>query len=255
MAIETIGEPIFLENEDVKRILNEVIAVTPLGYAVYLRGGALRNAIYFRLFREKMTQRDFDITVIGEKKPFVESLLAIGFVLGKKNTATAVVLKKPRHANPSEDFDDWVYLDCMFRPGGNIADDLKRHVNFTINGAALELKLIHDPEWYIKIVTLPSMIDDLKAKQLRTNARFPINAYACVRFVSRGFQPPPREEIDLMVNDLANLSEEDFVRDSAKVISYVGSAEEVRKIASRIGIPFDILDLRAIQDFRTHGES
>lgn len=242
-----LEKPIFLKNKEVHRILDEVIESIPTGCSVYLHGGALRNSVYCRLFNEEMTQRDFDMIVVGEKEPFVSNMLAKGFIYGKKNTDTAVVLKKPRHENPSEDFADWVYLDIVFRPNDTIEDSLKQKVNFTINGSAIDLAQIHDQDWFDKLVVLPDTLKDLKSKQLRTNTRYPINIYACVRFVSRGFKPPSKKEVADMIEDVRNIEPHKFEMNRKKVIDYVGSEEGVRTITKKLGIPFDILELDAIK--------
>lgn len=237
--------PIFLKNERVHQILEEVIASIPEDSEAYLHGGAARNAVYYRLFKEELPQRDFDMVLIGDKDMFVANLLARGFVRGKKNTETGATFKKPRRENPSEDFADWVYLDIVFRKNMTIQESLKQKVNFTINGSAINLRDIDRPDWFEKTVTLPGTLEDLKLKRLRTNKRYPINIYACVRFVSIGFAPPPKNELAEMVDDLRNIDNIKFVRDTEKVIRYVGSADKVRKIVKTLGVDIDILDFNS----------
>lgn len=243
--------PIFLKNERVHQILREVVASIPEDSEAYLHGGSARNAVYYRLFKAELPQRDFDMVLIGDKDLFVANLLARGFVRGKKNIETAATFKKPRLENPSEDFADWVYLDVVFRKNITIQESLKQKVNFIINGSAINLRDIDSPDWFEKVVTLPGTLEDLKLKRLRTNKRYPINIYACVRFVSLGFAPPPKEDLYHMVDDLRKIDEAKFIRDREKVIRYVGSADKVKKIVEQLGITVDILDLNSIKKTTT----
>ena len=239
--------PIFLKDEKVQQILQEAVDAIPQDSEVYLHGVAARNAVYYRLFNEELPQRDFDMVLIGDKDAFTSNLLARGFVRGKKNTETGATFKKPRVENPSEDFADWVYLDVVFRKNMTIQESLAQRVNFTINGSAINLQDIDKPDWFEKVVMIPGTLEDLKSKRLRTNKRYAINMYACVRFVSLGFTPPSKNELDDMVDDLRRIDEVKFARDTEKVIRYVGSAEKVREIVRRLGINVDILDLNSIK--------
>lgn len=240
--------PRFLKEKPVEDVLRELAELAPKTHGIYLHGGALRNSIYYHFFQEDQPQRDFDLIVIGEKDPFVNILLKNGFLLGKKNTPEAVVLKKARKKDASEDWDDWVVLDVVFRKDISIDDVLKEKVNFTINGSAIELKHIFEQDWFDRIITLPTALRDLQSKQIRTNTRYPINIYACIRFVSRGYNPPSRQEINDMVEDLKQVDEEKFKYNADKVISYVGNEDKVKSIASQLGVPFDILDFKSIKN-------
>lgn len=243
--------PIFLKNKEVHQILQEVINAIPEDSELYLHGGAMRNAVYYRLFKEDLPQRDFDMLLIGNKDLFAANILAHGFVRGKKNAETVATFKKPKVDNPSEDFADWVYLDVVYRKNMTIQESLAQRVNFTINGSALNLRDIDDPDWFEKIVMIPGTLEDIKLKRLRTNKRYPINIYACVRFVFLGFTPPPKNELDDMVEDLCRIDEVKFARDTEKVIRYIGSAEKVREIVNQLGINVDILDLNSIREGKT----
>lgn len=240
--------PVFLKDEKVRQVLQEVVDSIPQGSRVYLHGGAARNAVYYRLFGGELPQRDFDMILIGDKDSFAKNLLAHGFVYGKKNTEAGATFKKSRVENPSEDFGDWVYLDVVFRKDTTIEESLRQKVNFTINGSAINLQDIENPDWFEKVIMLPETLEDLKEKKLRTNSRYPINIYACIRFVSIGFIPPPKEELDWMVEDLRNIEEKKFMQNVEKVIRYVGSADEVRKIVRRLGVSVDILDFSSIKE-------
>jgi hypothetical protein len=239
--------PIFLKDERVHQILREVINAIPQNSEVYLHGGAARNAVYYRLFNQELPQRDFDMLLICDKESFAKNLLERGFVRGKKNTETGATFKKPRIGSPSEDFDDWVYLDVVFRKDMTIQESLVQRVNFTINGSAINLQDIDKPNWFEKVVMIPGTLENLKEKKLRTNKRYAINVYACVRFVSLGFAHPPKNELDDMVEDLHRIDEIKFSRDTEKVIRYVGSAEKVREIVKQLGINVDILNLNSIK--------
>jgi len=239
--------PIFLQDSSTNAILLQVSQLVPITHRAYLHGGALRNAVYYRYFNEIQTQRDFDIIVLGKKEKFVDLFLQHGFILGKKNNETAVVLKKARIENPSQNFDDWVYLDIVFRKDADISDVLKDKVNFTINGSAIELVNLFKKDWFENVITLPGTLEDIQNKQIRVNRRYPINIYACIRFVSRGFKAPTQKEIDEMISDLKGIDEIKFKYNTEKVISYVGSPEGVRKIARELCLPCDVLDLSSIR--------
>jgi len=239
--------PLFLKDERVHRILQEVIEVIPQNSELYLHGGAARNAIYYRLFGEELPQRDFDMIFIGDKNAFAANLFVRGFVYGKKNTETAAVFKKAKVENPSTDYADWVYLDVVYRKDMTIEESLKQKINFTINGSAINLRDIDSPDWFDKVVMLPGTLEDLKSKQLRTNVRYPINIYACVRFISLGFASPSKKELGEMTDDLRNVEETKFTYNVDKVIQYVGSAEKVREIVKQLGINIDILDFNSIK--------
>ena len=185
--------------------------------------------------------------LIGNKDSFVTNLLSHGFVYGKKNTETGATFKMPRIENPSEDFSDWVYLDVVYRKNTTVEESLKQKVNFTINGTAINLQNLEDPDWFEKIIVLPDTLEDLKSKRLRTNSRYPINIYACVRFVSIGFAPPPKNELDWMIEDLRTIEEKKFTQNAEKVIRYVGSADGVKEIVKHLGIKVDILDFNSVK--------
>ena len=56
-------------------------------------------------------------------------------------------------------------------------------------------------------------MQDLKARQLRVNKIVhPANLYACLRFMSRGFKPPPLEEVRKLLKSLQHLESWRFDR-------------------------------------------
>lgn len=240
--------PIFLKDSKVREILKDTAESIPDGSQLYLHGGAARNAVYYRFFGEELPQRDFDLLLIGDKDAFATNVLARGFVRGKKNAETGATFKKPNIEHPSEDFADWVYLDVVYRNDTTIEESLKQKANFTINGSAINLRDLENPGWFEEIIVLPETLEDLRSKRLRTNSRYPANIYACVRFVSVGFTPPPRHELDWMIEDLRTIEEEKFGQNAEKVIRYVGSADTVRKIVRQLGISVDILDFNSIKE-------
>jgi hypothetical protein len=238
--------PIILKDTYVEAALREVVELTPKGQEVYLHGGALRNSIYFHLTGEIMPQRDYDLIVMGDKDSFISALTNAGFIMGKKNTPTTVVLKKPKKENPSEDFADWIVLDVVFRQNTTIETVLAEKVNFTINGSAIKLEDLFLPTWYERLISLPGAMQDLKSRVIKTNKAYPINIYACIRFVSQGFSVST-EEVEGMVVGLKEIPLEKFQTNVDKVISYVGSREAVLSIAKQIGVRINILDLKEIQ--------
>ena len=66
--------PVFMQDETTNMIIGETIASIPKGSKVYLVGGAVRNALYFKLFGRSLTQRDYDLAFIGNMERFVQGV-------------------------------------------------------------------------------------------------------------------------------------------------------------------------------------
>jgi hypothetical protein len=240
--------PIFLADNRIKEILAEVVSSIPEKTDVYLYGGAVRNSFYYLFFKDKFSQRDFDIIVIGEKQPFINALLSKGFVFGKRNEETRAVIKKAKNESTGgDDYSDWVVLDITFKKDVSIEEILSKKSNFTINSMGLNIKDIFSDDWQSKVFATKIALEDLKHKQIRVMNRYPINIFACIRFAAFGFTAPTQKEIDDMLQDLKQIEDWRFERDKAKVIEYVGSADKVLEIAKHIGIGLNILDLNEVK--------
>lgn len=239
--------PTFLQDPKVAEILKGVVDAIPQNVEVYLYGGAARNAVFFQYHQKPFPQRDYDIILIGDREPFIQTLVSRGFRFGKKNGDIEIVLKKPKVENPTDTFKDWLFLDIRIRHNMSIVDVIQNKANFVMNGFALNLRDIFSPDWFSRIVAIPGAFEDIKNMKLRLNKRYDINIYACIRFVSQGFAPPSKEEITMMLEDVYLLDESRFLRDRQKVIDYVGSEEKVREIIRSLGITLDILDYSAIK--------
>ena len=63
--------PIFMNNLATSKIFKEIIASIPKNIKIFLVGGAVRNALFYKIFGKILPQRDYD-------------LLLIGFIMGPK---------------------------------------------------------------------------------------------------------------------------------------------------------------------------
>ncbi len=241
--------PIFLENPSTRKILNETKGLVPIETQVYLFGGTVRNAIYFNYFNEEMTQRDFDCIVIGDGEKFADNLIKAGFIYGNKNSEKSKVLKKARISNPEHQYDDWLYLDCKIYPNSeNVEDILKRISDFTISGVALNMQDIEVSNWKDKIIAIPNAVSDIQGKKLTVVKPYAISLHKIIRMVSRGFQKPAQEEINMCIEKLKDIPEDKFEVNTEKTIRYVGSKEKVAEIAQELGITFNILNFEEVKN-------
>ncbi len=243
--------PIFLQNRKVREFLGEVVASIPKRTRVYLYGGSVRNAIFYRMFKRKLPQRDYDLIVIGASKRFIENLRQRGFTYGKTRRLTKVTMRKKKTRHP-KGFSGYVYLDLALRKKGTIGEVLRERTNFTMNGMAVDLRRVVRPGWFRWVVSIPGAIADLRAMRVRTYKRYPLNLYACLRFVSQGFKVPPKDEMSNMVEDVRKAKWRYFKRDTEKLIRYVGSKRKAKQLVSRLGVKTDIFDFRSMQQKRPH---
>lgn len=240
--------PIFLEKSTTRKILNDVKELVPTGTHVYLFGGAVRNAIYFNHFNEEMTQRDFDCIVIGDGEKFADNLIKAGFVYGSKNSEKAKVLKKARILNPEHQYDDWLYLDCkIYSSNERVEDILKRISDFTISGVALNIEDIEVSNWKDKIIAIPNAISDIQGKKLTVVKPYAISLHKVIRMVSRGFQKPSQEEVNICIEKLQDIPEDKFTINTEKTVRYVGTEEKVTEIAKELGITYNILNFEEVK--------
>jgi hypothetical protein len=241
--------PVFLKTPSTRRILHEVASLIPEGTQVYLFGGAVRNAVYYNYFNEEMTQRDFDCIVIGDGETFAQNLSNAGYVYGQKNSEKTKVLKKARIPNPEHQYDDWLYLDCKIYPDTeDIQSILERISDFTISGVALDLKDVESEEWENKIISIPNALEDIHQKKLRVIKPYAISFHKIIRMVSRGFQKPSQEDIDICFEKLKEITEDKFITNTEKTIRYVGDREEVLEITKNLGVHINILNFSELKN-------
>lgn len=240
--------PVFMQDPKTFEILKDVKSAIPKNTKAYLVGGAVRNALYFKLFNEKLPQRDYDVLLIGDKGGFVKNLRSFGFVYGLIKRKHEITLKKKRVPKPKHKFDDYLFLDIHISGERNILKNLRDNSNFTINGFALSLKDITSGSWHRKIVSLPNSLKDLKDKRLRVNAiAHPAELFACLRFMSRGFKPPSQKEVKGLLTALSSLEKWRFEKNVKKLFDYVNGRGEARKLAKKLGIEKDIFDFRTVK--------
>lgn len=244
------GLPIFMHDSLIAASLRDAIATIPNGTRVYLVGGAVRNAIYYDMFHRQLPQRDFDLVVSGDLHGMVTNMRQRGFIYGRIRRKHQIVMKRKRmpHATTNAAF---VALD-LHRTTGTARKNLKENATFTINGFALPLTAVTSSAWRQKIIALPSARNDLRRKQLRLNViAHPANLYACLRFMSLGFTPPPKRDIDALLAALTRLETWRFRRNVEKVYEYVGGRQNALRLTRRLGIHFDIFDLKELRKWRS----
>lgn len=240
--------PFFMQDSQVKPILQEVIDSIPKGTKLYLIGGVARNAVYYQFFSDLLPQRDYDLILIGDKNKFIKNLEKRGFEFGKIRREGEVVLMKPKFPGATE-LSDHVVLDIYIPPEKDILRNLKENANFTISGFALPVNSFNSPNWFSKIIALPRSFKDLRSKQLRVNSsNYPTNIFACLRFMSQGFNPPPPGEVRELLQSLGSIGEGHFNRAVQKVFDYVGGEERARELMQELGIKGDLFNYQWIRD-------
>jgi len=243
--------PLFLHDEKTNEIFKIVTSSIPRGARAYLVGGAIRNAIYFKYFKEELPRRDFDIMLIGDKDGFVKNLRRNGFVYGKIKRKYEVVVKMKTIPKPIHIYNDYLYLDIHISKEKSPLKNLAQNSNFTINGSTISLKDIFREDWFDKLISLPGALIDLKNKQLRLNQlSHPANLFACMRFMSLGFKRPKPAEIDLLLKILGDLERPRYEKNIKKLFDYVGGDEHARKLFKKLKIEQDIFDLEVVKTLK-----
>ena len=236
-----------MQDPKTNEILSEAASAITKGLKVYLSGGALRNALYYELFHTQLPQRDYDIQVFCQKEGFLKKLRSLGFVYGKIRRKHEVVLKKKKVSKPKI-ISDYVVLDIKETQDRNIKENMRMRVSFTVNGFALPLKHISSRNWRKQVIAMPGAMDDLKGKELHVlNIAHPANLFAAIRFMSKGFKSPPKDEVDRLLSALGGLETWRFNRNVRKVFDYVGGEAEARRLARRLGIKKDIFDFGTVK--------
>jgi len=232
-------------------ILKDAKSSIPQNTKVYLVGGAVRNALYFKLFNKKLPQRDYDILFVGDKDKFVKNLRARGFTYGFIRRKHEVTLKKKKIPKPQHQFKDYVFLDIHISDEKSVLKNLKEQSNFTINGFALSLKDIDSENWHKKVISLPNALQDLKNKKLHVNVIVhPANLFACLRFMSQGFKSPSKKEVKELLIKLGSLEKWRYSRNIRKLFDYVGGEDKARKLVKKLGVKANIFDFKIIKKLR-----
>lgn len=239
-----------MQNPKTNEILNEVIAVIPKGTRAYIVGGAARNAVYYRIFGKAMPQRDYDLLLMGNMGQFVKNLRKLKFTCGLRRK-NYMVLKKKKISKPKH-HSDYIILDIHTPKEKNIIKNLKEEANFTVNCFAISLRDITSKNWYKKLIYLPEAMVDLKAKRLHVNIvhKHPANLFACLRFMSKGFEAPSKEEVKTLLWILGGLQKWRYKRNVKKIFDYVGGEKKARQLAKKLGIKADIFDFEIIKNLR-----
>lgn len=242
--------PVFMQEESTNRILKEAISCIPKNTKIYLIGGALRTAIYYKHFNKKMPMRDYDLFLTGSPKEFILNLRKKGFTYGKLKRKDERVVKKKRFSGAKE-LKDFVFLDIHFSNEGDIRSNLEKNANFTINGFALPFRKILSSKWLKNIISINNAEKDLKDKQIRVNSFIhPAQLYACVRFISHGYKPPTKEEIAGLLLLLKKLRKNQLKRNLKKIFDQTGGEYKAKKIVNKLGIKEDIFSFETIKNLR-----
>ena len=242
--------PIFMQKKENYGILSDVARCISKNSKLYLVGGALRNAIYYRMFKKELPQRDYDIVFTGKNKTkLINNLKKNTFVIHSKRKKE-YVLERPKipHLKSIKDF---VILDIHFEKSENIKNILKEKTNFTINGFALPLKTINNEDWYDSLIKLEDALPDLKNKIILLN-KYQIKPhgselFTCLRFMSLGFKKPDNKQLQTMVSDLNYLEPNRYKRNVKKLFDYVGGEKQARKLIKELGIKYDIFNIKNLE--------
>jgi len=251
MKISDSKLPVFMHDPITNKILREAASAIPKGTRVYIVGGAGRNAVYYKLFRKSLPQRDYDLLVMGDLKKFIANLRKIGFTYGKIIRKDEIVVKKKRIPKPEHIHRDYLYLDAHASNGKTIIDNLKKESSFTFSSFAINLKDVNSKNWYKNMVSLPTALTDIRAKRIRVNSlSHPALLYSTLRFMSLGFKPPPKTEVQLLLKHLGKLPKKRFDRNMDKIFDYVGGENKARKLAKKLGVKEDIFNWKTIEKLR-----
>lgn len=225
----------------------KVIETLPNDVDDYIVGGSVRNAIFRKLFGEVLSQRDYDQVVTKNSAKYLEYLQSLGFYLGKLDRPTQKVYAYDLIPNPPTDsYVDSLVFDIHTMDNTTIEENLRTSSGFTINGFALSIRKVFDENWFDEIIQLPGALDDMKKKQLRVNKEGykeqPANLFAGIRFMSKGFLPPSKEDVDLLLKEMPNITPERFEKGVKKVWDYVGGEQKAREHVKQLNIGFDIFN-------------
>lgn len=230
------AQPIFFQEPETKAIFREIVNCLPKGTKLYIVGGAMRNAMYYAIFRKKLPQRDYDCVVIGNAEKLIKNLRQSGFAYGEMKRKHQIHLQKRKHS-PAKHPLDYVLLEIRWNCEDNIKQNTRNRSNFTINSFVIEIRDLFSGHWRKRVFHLPGAIEDLKRKQLKLNStRHQANLFACLRFMSLGFKPPSKEEVKRLVEILPKLPKKKRKKNIEKLYSYVGGRKKAEKLARKIGV-------------------
>lgn len=244
------GRP-FTKESKTKEILKEAISAIPPKTKVYVVGGAARNLIYYDLFKKSLPQRDYDLLFIGNLGSFVKRLRKIGFTYGRIRRKHEVVMKKKLSSNPKIN-EDYIYLDIHLSKEPSVLENLKENSAFTINGFAILFSQYFSKKVKKHLIAIPNALSDLRNRRLRLNIRgykkHAGNLFACLRFMSIGFEPPTKEEIMLLLEELPKLEKWRFGRNVKKVFDYVGGEKKAQQLVKSLGIKRDVFSIEKLRN-------
>ena len=242
---------VFSREGKIAEILQDAVASIPPKTKVYMIGGAARNLVYMDIFKKALPQRDYDMLVVGDFKKFISNVHARKFTYGKIRRINEVVLKKKLVPKP-KDKTDYAYLDIDRGVEPDVMKSLKDNAAFTINGFAIPLQYFLSKDFRKHVIALPGALEDLKKKRLRLNysgyQKHAGNLFSCLRFMSIGFAPPPKNEVQLLLDALPKLEKWRFARNVRKVYGYVGGETRARKLVKRLGIDVDVFDIKTLRE-------
>lgn len=228
--------PVFMNDGRVAQALGEAKRSIPKGSQAYLYGGAVRNAVYFEMFGEKLPQRDYDLLFVGDIAAFVRNLRKRGFAYGKVRKSWKVVMKKG----------EYVALDTVIKHDSNMRRLLIGRANFTINGFAFSLRFVDSPKWRRHVLAVPGARRDLKRRRLVLNQVYAISIFACLRFMSQGFRAPSQKEVAAMLESLKTIEKVRHSYDVQKTYDYCGK-RQAHELARRLGAGRAIFDFSKIK--------
>lgn len=244
--------PIDFKDERGRKVFELVVENLPEDVEVYLIAGSLRNAID-RHFHSgsKLEQRDYDQIVIKGSDKYLAYLKNLGFYDGRiQRPKQRVQIKSFVGNEDPEDFANNLVFDIHLMDGSDALENLKNHVGLTVNGNAISIRDIFSNDWQNKLVSLPGALQSIKDKQLELNLEGykhqAANLFSVIRFVYNGYEPPRKEELMLMVQELPRVEDDRYEKNVQKVYKYVGGEEKARRICQEIGIDFDVFNKQAV---------
>lgn len=244
--------PIDFKDERGRKVFEDVINNLPEDVVVYLIAGSLRNAIDRHFHSDsKLEQRDYDQIVTKGSDKYLAYLKSLDFYDGRIQRPTQKVLIKSFVGNKDpEDFANNLVFDIHLMDGTNALDNLKNHVGLTVNGNAISIRDIFSNDWRDKLISLPGALQSIEKKQLQLNPEGykhqAANLFSVIRFVYNGYEPPRKEDLMLLVQELPRVEDDRYEKNVQKVYKYVGGEDNARNILREIGIDFDVFDKQAV---------
>lgn len=247
-------ESSLLCNPDAYPVFEKVLADLPSDCEPYLYGGAVRSAVFKIFHGETIPCRDYDQIVTRGSSTYAQLLRSQGFVDGRvpSRPEEHFILRYPLvNDSDSDSFTDSVVFDIHKADGDTVLSYLRYNVGINVGGIAVPLRKLFDADWFDNLVALPGAIDDIKQKRVSINPHGylsqPANLYACLRLVSRGYAPPPEQELKKIVDQVITLSPHQIARNIKKLSDYVNGDMAIRSLVRSLGIKGDILDVDEVK--------